>query len=216
MTNDPIVAVSSIRPMGESEEVDRNQLRAIRSWTKVFPQIYLFGPYSEQLDFPQVQFIDAGNHPQISLLMFAAVMAQPNPVAILNADIVVAEHLQQVAHHIWIRGFAFTSQRYEFDPATENYDSAKIKDLGCDFFCAMPPVWNRAWREIPDSYRIGGGQWDSWTLGFLGTVFRKRFFCVNSLRLIFHPIHVERKRPVLKEAPRDRYITSGLGFPPNL
>jgi len=53
-------------------------------------------------------------------------------------------------------------------------------------------------------------------LGFLSLTLPRRFFDITALSPIFHPKHGERIRPSTGEAPRDRFITSGLGFPPAL
>lgn len=208
-----MIAISSFRPLADNDEVAFNQVRALRSWDVAFDEVYLCGPYEPRLDSPKTTFIDGEDFPRISLLMMLAAECN-GPAAILNADIAVAPHLKRLADMVWLTGaVAFTSRRYEFDPAKPDYDEANVVDLGCDFFCAQPHIWWQAWRNIPSAYRIGNGGWDNWLLGYLGVTLRRKFVDVTQFRLIFHPKHIERKRIAMEEAPRDEYINSGKGFP---
>lgn len=211
-----LTAISSFRPLNDNGEVAFNQIRALRSWDAAFSEVYLCSPHEPRLASPKTTFVDVEDFPRLSLLMLLGAEAD-GPSAILNADIVVASHLRRVAELVWMTGAsAFTSRRYEFDSARADYESAKLVDMGADFFCAQPHVWWQAWREIPTAYRIGNGGWDNWLLGYLTTMLRRKFVDVTPYRLIFHPKHTERKRVPMEQAPRDRYLASGVGFPPQL
>ncbi len=202
--------------MDDNPEVASNQERAIRSWHEVFEEIYLVGKPDPRLTYPEVTFICDIDFPPLSLLFLLASMSE-QPAAILNADIVVSTHLQGIVTSTLAKGaFAMTSRRYEFDSTNPNYAMAKVVDLGADFFCAWPWVWHRAWKAVPPAYRMGNPTWDNWLLGFLGINFKRTFADIGPARAIFHPRHTERKRIPLEEAPRDKYITSGLGFPRTL
>jgi hypothetical protein len=208
-----MIAISSHRDMDDNPEVAANQERAIRSWCEVFEEIYLIGKPDPRLDHPEVTYIEGLDFPAMSLLFLIASKTDQIS-AILNADIVVSPHLKGVITSAFGKGaFALTSRRYEFDPAKPNYEMAKVVDLGADFFCAWPWVWHRAWKAVPTAYRMGNPTWDNWLLGFLGLNFKRTFADIGPARAIFHPRHTERKRIPLEEAPRDKYITSGLGFP---
>jgi hypothetical protein len=207
-----LIAVASFRP-NATGEVAANQLRAKASWDQVFDRIFLFGPPEPQLTSQKTEFIECENFPHISVMALTASW-QPDPVCILNADIVVALHLKDIVNKGWsMNAQALTSKRYEFDPGRENYDSAEVIDVGADFFCAFPNVWKQVWRNMPSAYRIGNGGWDNWMLGFLSVTFPNRFFDLTGNRPIFHPRHGDRKRIPLEPAPADRFITSGFGFP---
>lgn len=211
-----LVAVSSFRALNDSAEVAANQLRAKRSWDLVFDRILLFGDYDERLASPITHFRPCVDFPHISEMVLEA-SKQTVPVCILNADIVVDPHLKAMVNQAWAKGaLAMTSQRLEFDPKTEDYFRAVVRDFGCDFFCAKPEVWRKVYKAIPAAYRIGAGGWDNWMLGYLSLTFPRRFFDITTLAPIFHPKHGDRIRPPTGPAPEDPYITSGLGFPPAL
>jgi len=207
-------AVSSFRALDESAEVAANQLRAKRSWDLVFDRIILFGSYDKRLASPSTTFIACDDFPHIAVMAFVAA-TQSVPTCILNADIVVAPNLKAMVNQAWAKGaLAMTSQRLEFDPKTEDYFRAVVKDLGADFFCAKPEVWKQVYKEIPKAYRIGNGLWDSWMLNFLILTFPKRFLDITTLGPIFHPKHGDRKRTTMEEIPHDRFLANGMGFPP--
>jgi hypothetical protein len=208
-----VIAVSSFRAMGDSQEVANNQIRAIESWRPVFNTIFLFGAFDKSIAHPRIHFVEGPDFPPLSLLFLLA-STSVEPAAILNADIVVSNSLSQTVDKAFSRGAdALTSRRYEFDPQKPDFERAKVVDLGADFFCAPASVWARAWRAVPTCYRIGNGGWDNWLLGFLGTTFKRTFADITPARAIFHPRHSERKRIPLEPPPLDRYNTSSLGFP---
>jgi hypothetical protein len=209
-------AVSSFRALDDSAEVAANQLRAKRSWDLVFDRITLFGSYDKRLASPTTSFIKCEDFPSIASITFAAA-CQLVPVCLLNADIVVAPNLKSMVNQAWAKGaLAMTSQRLEFDPKTEDYFRAVVRDHGCDFFCAKPEVWKQVYKTIPAAYRIGHGLWDSWMLNFLQSTLQRRFVDITTLGPIFHPKHGDRKRTEMGEIPQDKYIKQGLGFPPRL
>ncbi len=214
MTTLPLVAVSSFRPLAENAEVAANQIRAMRSWDVAFDEVFLFGAPDPRLVTAKTHFIPTEPYTPISAMALACARSL-SPACIINADIVVAVHLKRIAEMAWRKGaVAWTSRRAEFDPAKGDIDNAKVKDLGADIFCAMPKVWDKVWDAIPAGYRIGTPTWDSWMLGFLGTTYRRRFIDITPLQPIFHPKHTERRRGTpTSELPRDKFITSGLGFP---
>lgn len=206
-----LIAVSSFRPLDHSAEVAANQLRAKASWDKVFDRIFLFGRYDKRLASSTTEFIECDDFPHISLLAMTAAW-QPDPVCILNADIVVAQHLKDIVNRGWsMSAQALTSKRCEFDPARENYDSAEVVDMGIDFFCAFPQVWKQVWRHLPGVFRIGHQQWDSYLLAFLNHLLPNRFFDLTKHRPIYHPKHGDRKMPHHIILPPEQYAQ--IGFP---
>ena len=206
-----LIAVSSHRP-NATGEVAANQLRAKASWDQVFDRIFLFGPYDERLASSKTEFIECEDFPHISVMALTASW-QPDPVCILNADIVVALHLKDIVNRGWsMNGQALTSKRYEFDPARENYDSAEVVDSGADFFCAFPQTWKRVWRDIPPAFRVGHQRWDSYMLGFFTHLFPNRFFDLTRHRPIYHPKHGDRNMPHHIAVPEDCFYAQ-LGFP---
>jgi hypothetical protein len=211
-----LVAVSSFRALDDSAEVAANQIRAKRSWDIVFDRILLFGSYDKRLASPTTEFIpDGGDFPTIALLTMAAASVGV-PTCILNADIVVAKNLKAMVNQAWSKGaLAMTSQRLEFDPKTEDYFRAVVRDLGADFFCAKPAVWKEVYKAIPQQFRIGHQRWDQWMLNFLWHTYRRRFVDITTLGPIFHPKHGERKQPHNIDASGVNFYQQ-IGFPPAL
>jgi len=213
--HDKLVAISSFRPLDASAEVAANQLRAKRSWDQVFHRIYLFGDHDERLASPNTVFVPCEQWPSIALMALTASW-QDEPTAILNADIVVSPSLRDLVNVGWKQqALALTSKRAEFDPATEDYDHAKVVDMGVDFFCAFPVVWQQVYKAIPAGFRQGHGLWDSWMLGFLNHRCVRRFFDITALRPIFHPKHGDRLMPCQIQVPPDCFYEQ-IGFPPAL
>jgi hypothetical protein len=210
-----LVAVSSFRALDESAEVAANQLRAKRSWDLVFDRIILFGDYDKRIASPTTTFIACDDFPHISPMTFVAA-TQPVPSCLLNADIVVAKNLKAMLNKAWVKGaVALTSQRLEFDPNTEDYFRAVVRDLGADFFCAKPDVWKQVYKEIPKQFRIGHQRWDQWMLNFLWHTYRRRFVDITTLGPIFHPKHEGRKMPHYIDVSGVNFYQQ-IGFPPAL
>jgi len=211
----PLVAISSFRPLDHDAEVSTNQLRAKKSWDKVFDAIVLFGEPDPRLATPTTHFVKCEQFPHISLLVWMA-SKQLAPSCILNADIVVAPNLKELLSQAWNKGvLAMTSRRLEFDPKTEDYFKARVVDLGADFFCARQEVWGQAYKEIPAQFRIGHNRWDNWMLNFLWHTCRRRFVDISTLGPIFHPKHGGRKQPHAIDDSNVNFYQQ-IGFPPPL
>jgi hypothetical protein len=210
-----LVAVSSFRALDDSAEIAANQLRAKRSWDLVFDRIMLFGEYDKRMASPTTDFIKCPDFPHISSMAWLA-SKQDAPACLLNADIVVAPNLKEIVNKAWAKGaLAMTSQRLEFDPKTEDYFRAVVRDLGADFFCAKPAVWKQVYKAIPNQFRIGHQRWDQWLLNFLWHTYRCRFVDITTLGPIFHPKHGDRKQPHNIDASGVNFYQQ-IGFPPPL
>jgi len=208
-----MIAVSGFWAMEGFPRVSDYQYRAIKSWVPVFDRIYLFGKANDQVAFHNVEFIESVDYPFMSLLYLVASQSI-GPATIINADIVTASHLRGVLFKAFDSGAtAVTSQRYEFDPDVPHYNDAKVVDLGADFFCALPEIWFKAWKEVPPWLRLGNCLWDNWLIGFLSLTCRRGFVNITGARAIFHPRHTERKRIPMDETEHDKYLKSGFGFP---
>jgi hypothetical protein len=204
--------ITSHRPLSESEEIARNQLRAKESWEPVFDEIIYFGKYEPALASIKTMFIESEEFPTIDLLLTAAALAS-GWTCLINADIVVSPMLGMVLQEcIQKRVQAFTSMRYEFEPDANDLSKAKVKDSGYDFFMTDTALWIGAAQKIPKGYRIGHNRWDNWILGYFNTVCRRRFVDITSRRCIFHPRHSERKQPYHIDVPQDQYLD--VGRPP--
>lgn len=205
-----VTAISSFRPLSQSREIARNQIRAKDSWERVFDRIIYFGRPDPNLWSTKTEFIDTDDYPAISALCMAAFMSR-DMACIINADIVLAETFpvvieQCLRHHYQ----AMTSARYEFDPNAPNFDNAKVVDHGFDVFIAPWTAWWSASRLVPETLRIAHAGWDNWILGYLNTLYGRRFVSISSKRCVFHPRHGDRRQPYQFEMPQDRYSQAGV------
>lgn len=207
-----MVAISSFRPLAESQDIATNQIRAKRSWDRVFDDIIYFGELEPELASDRTTFISYDGFPFIALLARTASMCD-ELVCLINADIVVGPHLKRTVQEALNRGaLAITSWRYQFEPWDEELTNVKIVDQGLDFFATYPHIWKRVSDEIPQHYRIGHSAWDSWLLAFFHANCRRSFFDITARQCIFHPRHGERHPPHHIELVHDHY-TNRIGFP---
>lgn len=207
-----MTAVSSFRPLSESKEIARNQLRAKESWEDVFDEIVYFASAPEpDLKSSKTYFVPCEEFPTIDKMMTTASVAN-DWACLINSDIVVGPLLGTVIRDCIKKNIqAVTSMRYEFEPGAD-LSRARVKDSGYDFFMSSPGLWADAAKQIPSGYRIGHNRWDNWVLGYFNTVCKKRFVDITSRKVIFHPRHGERKQPYHIAVPQDAYIQ--LGRPP--
>ena len=170
-----LIAVSSFRALDDSAEVAANQLRAKRSWDLVFDRIFYSATTISDWHHPPPSSYRAKTS-RTSPLMAWVASQQTVPACILNADIVVAPNLKALVNQAWTKGaLAMTSQRLEFDPKTEDYFRAVVRDLGADFFCAMPSCMEAGLQGDPEPVQNRPPTWDQWMLNFLWHTYRRRF-----------------------------------------
>lgn len=189
-----MTAISSLRKFSECEAIAKNQRRAHASWTRVFTSIVYFGPVESELESEQTKFVPAEDFPKIKTLVTAAAISYPN-ACLINADIVVGEHLPAVIQQVIAkRGRAAVSRRYEF--TGDDVERARLEDndWGMDFFWATSDLWLQLTKVLPPHFRIGHDRWDAYLLGFFNTVAPGAFWDITGRRCIFHPRHVDRKR----------------------
>lgn len=202
-----MIAISTFRPLDQSEEIARNQIRAKNSWNTAFDGVILFGDYDPRMASPNTFFIDSEDFPTVSLLCRTASLCD-GWACILNADIVVSPKLKAVWDMAVRKGaHAFTSYRYQYEPDDTELINARVVDNGFDFFAATPPLWAKAAKIIPPDMRIGHNLWDSWMLGFFNVEAKKSFMDITSHRCIFHPRHEGRKRVWDVATPTDKYVS---------
>ena len=202
-----MIALSSHRPHEGDSDYAKNQARAANSWN-IFSQVFYFGSYEESLCKPNVLFAKSEPWPKIKMMADMATHFK-EPVAIINADIVVTPVLLEVEKKmIDLSVPALTSYRYEFEG--DNMDGAirHKHDRGMDIFIAMPDIWKMVSKRIPDYLRMGHQTWDSWVCGFfcanLGFGFRQ----FTDYRCVFHPRHEGRLHPHSAEIKSDdEYFT---------
>lgn len=180
-------AVSSLKPASNCpEEIAENQRRAKASWDRVFETVtYLGGT-------PTIK----------SMAQRCADI--PGWSCIVNADIVVAEHLLTIEQQLKDRdALCAMSQRYEV--VDGDFYNARIVDLGLDFFAATQAAWGSVVMEMPEVFVIGKGLWDYWLNNYLCEVFSHAYYDLTPSRVIFHPKHGSRGNQSLHMAP-DRYM----------
>lgn len=187
-----MIAVSSLKPFGLSEAVNRNQRQAYASWGPVFDYIVFFGDAEPGFDGFTTTFWPSEQFPRIKD-MAAFNARQPEWSCIINADIIVSPQLRVVERQLFSkRARCAISRRQTFDPETGISQGANVTDMGLDIFCAIPEIWLEASLKIPDQFRIGHCFWDTWMLGFFNTVAPDSFFDFTPSKCIFHPQHGDR------------------------
>ena len=186
--------------MNEDSEIARNQSLAKRSWEMWAKRIVYFGTSDFDLRSPRTIFLEAEQFPRIKSLMECA-GGMNGYTAILNADIVVKPEIRRLEQMMGLRGkLCASSRRYHFDPNTCNWDAAELgDDRGRDIFIARHDVWKRAAREVPEAFRIGNGRWDGYVTDLFRRHYNDSFIDFSQKRLVFHPIHGNRKRPYDEE-----------------
>lgn len=185
-----MILLSSIRQFSKdgTGEYQRNQLAAKATWERVASKIVYFSAREPSLDSTKTIWIPSDEYPQIlTLCEFAG--QQNEWCAILNADIVLAQHFPIVEAKLKARkAMCASSWRYNFDPAV-GIDSGVKDDEGLDFFAAVPAVWQKDYELVDERLRLGSGFWDSHTLSVFCTFFASNFWNITNSRVIFHPRH---------------------------
>lgn len=205
-----LTAVSSFRPLRDSQEIARNQLAAKRSWNGIFDSIIYFGSHEPRLASSNTVFIEGQQFPPISLLALAASFS-PDYACVINSDIVVTDSLYDAIYRARMKGAtAFMSRRFEFDPS-QRFDRRRgdIVDGGLDFFGALPWLWKRFYKIVPEQLRIGHPVWDNWANAFFSCHAKGNFYDLSHYRGIFHPRHENRKRPHHISFKPDGYLQMG-------
>lgn len=189
-----MTCISSLRAFSDAPEIAQNQRRAHASWTRVFERIVYFGPCEPELESEQTMFVPAEDFPKIKTLVTAAAL-QASSACIINADIVVGDHLSSVLGQVASkRGQAAVSRRYEFQGEDVGGAGLVDGDWGVDFFWAVSSLWLQLVKILPPHFRIGHGSWDAYVLSFFNTVAPGAFWDITEKRAIFHPRHENRKR----------------------
>lgn len=207
MTLMTLAAVSSFRPLRDSQEIARNQIVAKHSWEGIFDHIVYFGSYEPRLASPKTTFIETKDFPPLSLMALAATFFT-GYACIINSDIVVTDSLYKAIYRARNKGaLAFMSRRFEFDPL-QRFDArrAEMVDGGLDFFGALPWLWKRFYRAVPEQFRIGHPVWDNWANAFFSHTAREGFYDLTNYRGVFHPRHQNRKRPHHISIKPDAYL----------
>lgn len=187
-----MIAISSHCPHVKSKETATNQSNARKSWLNVFDRVFYLG--DEEPDLHPLngytRFIPSEDFPTIESMAGLAAR-QSCPVAIINADIIVAPKLRDLMMEMEV-GRAppcMYSQRWQFHG--DNIDSATLidGDSGLDVFIALQRIWAEVDKQIPSYFRIGHPCFDGWMSGMFNKLGAGNF---TNRRLVFHPIHRDR------------------------
>lgn len=187
-----MIAISSHCPHDKSRETADNQIKALASWVNVFDKIFYLGLEPEpELSHERVSFLQSEDFPTIKHMIGIARMQQ-GPVAIINADIVLAPMIKSfdVEMAKEMVPSCLYSQRYQFDPAN-GIESGIVSDSGLDVFIALPGSWSAAYAYVPEYFRIGHVCFDGWLSGMFNRIGSGNF---TNRRLVFHPIHKDRRQ----------------------
>lgn len=198
-----MIFVSSVRPMGDDPEYDRNQLFAKASWEKVATAIVYFNEHQPQLKSPITRFLPSEKYPSLrDMVDFCA--DQDEWCAILNGDIVITPIFKKMEEKLKLKkAVAASSWRWQFDPSV-GVDPCAHNDNGLDFFSALPGAWEMVYNKMGDTpqgdvdsarhLRFCGPRWDSWLLGTFFKLFSTMgFYNLTDARCVRHPIHGGRR-----------------------
>ena len=188
-----MIAVSSFRPFdGCPENIWQQQIAANRSWTSLFQRIFYFNQRDQRMTSAKTAFLPTNGKPAIKTM--AAFCAGLNDWScIVNADIVIPSNFRRVEEQL--RGQpagCAVSRRYTLPPDGDTA-SARLTDLGLDFFAATPVVWKAVAEEIPAGFRLGRIVWDNWLVNFFMAKFGNHCYDLTPSRVVFHPLHENRE-----------------------
>lgn len=192
-----MTCVSSLRPRADCPiEIWTQQISALKSWSRVFSEILLFGKEDEEVSFvggiEKVAFVGCLGRPEIKQLC-ALAAATGEWCCLLNADIIVGQSWTWVQQELKMSGMKCAiSRRWEIPPSGDTGHS-NLKDLGLDFFCAEPDIWSAASKEIPEDFQIGRIMWDTWMLAFFMEQSGGKCADLTHARVVFHPQHGHRR-----------------------
>lgn len=198
-----IVAISSQKPFTKAApEIVENQIRAFKSWEKVFNGIVYFGHPVAGLNGPKTTYVHTKNAPTIkSLAEKAAEFA--GWACLINADIVVTPGILSVWRQL-CKTNAVCALSKRFDLVT---GQQLPNDNGLDIFLATKSVWRAVSREVPEQFKIGSILWDTWMASFFATNYSDRCYDFTPSRVVFHPKHENRGDQSLLDKPSDKYLT---------
>jgi hypothetical protein len=127
---------------------------------------------------------------------------------IINSDIVVTDAIYDAIARARNKGAtAFMSRRFEFDPSQRfQPKDCQMVDGGLDFFGAVPWLWKRFYKAVPEALRIGHARWDNWANAFFSHSAKGSFYDLTNFKGIFHPRHESRKRPHRINFESDSYL----------
>lgn len=169
-------------------EIAQNQCSAFQSWDKVADHIVYLNNPDPILTSHKVTFIFSEDYPAIFRMAALAARYESGFAVILNADIIVGEHLPEITKKLNAKRMkAATSYRWQGDPPA-------VIDPGLDFFMALPEVWADFAEKVPRSLRIGANQWDSWALSYFATYQTEWYSDLTPAKVVFHPEHGSRQR----------------------
>lgn len=210
-----MIAITSVRNLNRcTPEILSNQLGANESWNRVFDHIIIFGNKDKRIDSGITTFIPGDDWPKIkSMMLFASLLK--DWACIINADIVVSPDLFKVEKQLRDkRASCAMSYRYQFDPVNPLVEK-KVVDNGLDIFCAVPQVWKEASRDVPEAFRIGHQQWDTWTIGYFNSHFYTGFFDFTPAKCIYHPKHESRMYKYTISISPNTFESNAYGPPMN-
>jgi hypothetical protein len=180
------------------------------SWA-AFSQIHYFSSWAKEFSNDRTRFIAEEQCPKI-LRMVEHAASTPGWSAIVNADIVIGPSIGKVMAKLnTLRCRCAVSRRYQFSGASTA--GAKLVDMGLDFFLARQSVWEEIAKEYPESYRMGHPGWDTIMLGAFNCIGKRDHFDITDSRVVFHPLHAERRTVFrIDESEHCRFVRF-LGFP---
>lgn len=207
-----MIVLSSFRPFGESQEWDRNQMAAFRTWMMFAKRVFLFGQMEPAIDNSKVGWVSSDQYPRIKDMATLAGRQKNQIVMICNGDIRVNPNVLRLEQRMRVTNcHCASSRRWHFDPEkviTKHMDTATLTDMegrddrGRDVFIARWDVWARIAKEMPEKYRIGNPQWDAFLTDKFREHWNDQFIDFTTMRLCHHPHHGGRRHPYAEEIAR--------------
>ena len=187
-----MIIVSSFRPFDEcSNDVWLNQEAANRSWERLFERIFYFNRSDSRMKSAKTAFLPTTGKPAIKKM--AAFCGGLNDwSALVNADIVIPQNFRRVESALRSRAAGCAISRRYTLPAEGDTSSARLTDLGLDFFAATPAIWRAAAEKIPPEFCLGRITWDNWMVNFFMAEFGPYCYDLTPSRVVFHPMHEDR------------------------
>ena len=187
-----MIIVSSFRPhVGCPANIWQQQEAANRSWTRLFDKIIYFNVSDPRMASDKTLFLPTEGKPSIQkIARFCGGLAGWS--CLVNADIFIPQKFRQVENALLAKGGGCAVSRRFTLPADGDTATARLTDLGLDFFTATGPVWQAVAEKIPPEFCMGRIAWDNWLLNFFMAEYGNDCYDLTNSRVVFHPMHEDR------------------------
>lgn len=192
-----------------SSQWKTNLLRARDSWLGLGCKVVIVGPENPEYAKPGVEFTGHPPFPKKNLI-FGKAAAQSGIVALVDADLIVSESVNQALEYI-SNGTVkmLTSKRWTYNPAMFDLNAAFVdpNDNAVDCYIGDSSLFVHPASVMPGSFREAHNIWDTWAVGYFNKTLGTAFKSATKFKFLFHPKHEERRKPYGDpKKPRDQWI----------